>query len=133
MPKDEEYSTKPIEKIEKKIKNPLHGDKNPFFYDSSDSEDGSKKKRENEKPKNVDSFKDESKPTTIVENFFFSDADPRFLEGLEFFLNAKPSSDKTRYELKTIVKKRIKNNLRNSNKFHSKKVARTSKTKFKKR
>lgn len=133
MSKDEEYSTKPIEKCNNKVKNPLNGDKNPFFYDSSDSEDESKKKRENEKSKPVDVLKEESKPTTIVENFFFSDADPRFLEGLEFFLDAKPRSDKTRHELKSIVKKRIKNNLRNSNKFHSKKVARSSKAKFKKR
>ncbi|XP_026321007.1 probable RNA-binding protein CG14230 isoform X2 [Hyposmocoma kahamanoa] len=101
----------------KKFNNPLDpGQRNPFVYDSSDSE--------NEENNEIN--KDQLELTPVAtkavwkENLFFSKTDQR-LEGLTFFnkINAN-EVQKERRELKSLMKKRIYNKERKNQMFHKK-------------
>ncbi|XP_013187784.2 probable RNA-binding protein CG14230 [Amyelois transitella] len=105
-------------KKEKKVKNPLDpGERNPFVYDSSESDDEAESK--------------ETKPQATVpttepksvwkENLFFSDIDNRLKEGLDFFSRPLESQvTKERRELKSVMKKRLYNKERKNQMFQKK-------------
>ncbi|XP_013137403.1 PREDICTED: probable RNA-binding protein CG14230 [Papilio polytes] len=102
---------------EKKSRNPLDtGERNPFVYDSSDSEDeGQDKQKEIQVP--------EEKQVKAVwrENLFFSKDDSRLREGLLFFNKFEESEvKKERRGLKTVMKKRIYNKERKNQMFQKK-------------
>ncbi|KPJ09644.1 Nucleolar protein 8 [Papilio machaon] len=110
-----DYIPLPKEK-EKKSKNPLDiGERNPFVYDSSDSEDEGK-----EKEVQVLEEKQEVK-AVWRENLFFSKDDCRLREGLLFFSKFEESEGKKeRRGLKTVMKKRIYNKERKNQMFKKK-------------
>lgn len=114
----EEDTYTPLEKKESKAKNPLdHSEKNPFKYDSSDSEDDEVKKAKKEILPDIK----EIKHVTLKEQFFFSERDKRLLEGLEFFSSVCENEDrKDRRELKTLMKKRLYNKERKQQMFQKK-------------
>ncbi|KAJ2948429.1 hypothetical protein O0L34_g7672 [Tuta absoluta] len=104
--------------FKKKVKNPLEPtEKNPFVYDSSDSEDEGKEEEV------------KTDPTPVIaevkavwkENLFFSKSDHRFKEGLEFFNKTSDNEvHKERRELKSLMKKRIYNKERKNQMFQKK-------------
>lgn len=99
-----------------KVKNPLDpGEKNPFVYDSSDSDDEDMKTDVKQDSSTVE-------PKAVwKENLFFSHNDNRLKEGLAFFNNIGASeTQKERKELKSLVKKRIYNKERKNQMFHKK-------------
>ncbi|XP_050681446.1 nucleolar protein 8 [Leptidea sinapis] len=113
-----------IEKIKnKKVNNPLDpGERNPFKYDSSESEN------EEEKETAPPVAKTEVK-AVWRENLFFSEHDTRLKEGLEYFSSQSMLGDvqKERRQLKTVMKKRLYNNER-KNKLFQKKIGGRKKT-----
>ncbi|XP_041984970.1 probable RNA-binding protein CG14230 [Aricia agestis] len=103
---------------DKKVRNPLDpGEKNPFVYDSSESEDEEEKTIKETKTdvQNVE-------PKAVWrENFFFSENDDRLKDGLLFFtqkIESEPTKD--RRELKSLMKKRIYNKERKNQMFKKK-------------
>ncbi|CAG9795792.1 unnamed protein product [Diatraea saccharalis] len=121
---EQETSYISIEKPkEPRIKNPLNpSDKNPFIYDSSDSE------MEDEvhevKKEEISTEATSAAPETKIlwkENLFFSASDSRLLDGLAFFNNTDECvPHKERRELKAVMKKRIYNKDRKSQMFQKK-------------
>ncbi|KAG6456786.1 hypothetical protein O3G_MSEX009939 [Manduca sexta] len=117
-PQDQEMNYIPLEKPSKpKVKNPLDpGEKNPFVYDSSDSE------AEEEKEVKINPATPQPEPKAVwKENLFFSSDDTRLKEALIFF-NKPIETDvqKERRELKSLMKKRIYNKERKSQMFQKK-------------
>ncbi|XP_075981368.1 putative RNA-binding protein CG14230 [Anticarsia gemmatalis] len=120
-PQEQETDYIPLNttKEKRKVKNPLDKtEKNPFKYDSSDSE------TEEPEPKTV---KLDVPPPPIEtkavwkENLFFTKSDPRLKDGLLFFSKAPENEvQKERRELKSLVKKRIYNNDRKNQMFKKK-------------
>ncbi|XP_026763099.2 probable RNA-binding protein CG14230 [Galleria mellonella] len=109
---------------ERKVKNPLDpGTKNPFVYDSSDSE-----VEEEEKKENADLIPEKNENKIVwKENLFFSESDGRLKDGLDFFnkisqdeKKRKEKRQKERRELKSLMKKRIYNKERKSQMFQKK-------------
>ncbi|CAK1552501.1 unnamed protein product [Leptosia nina] len=121
---EQETQSVTIEKKDKKVKNPLDpGEKNPFVYDSSESED-------EEEYKNIAPEVTEKSEVKAVwrENLFFSQFDSRLKDGLEFFNTANDSEiKKERRELKSVMKKRLYNKER-KNKMFQKKIGGRKKT-----
>ncbi|XP_061720360.1 nucleolar protein 8 [Cydia pomonella] len=106
---------------QKKVKNPLDpGEKNPFVYDSSESE------AEDEGPEdNNNTGKDVPQLPEVKavwkENLFFSKDDIRLKDGLAFFNNiGSQDAPKERRELKSVMKKRIHNTSRKNQMFKKK-------------
>ncbi|XP_022128470.2 probable RNA-binding protein CG14230 [Pieris rapae] len=123
-PQEQETQSIPIgKKMDKKVKNPLDlGEKNPFVYDSSDSEDEETKIQEP-----VQTEKSEVK-AVWRENLFFTKFDNRLKDGLEFFNTTIQSSiHKERRQLKSVMKKRLYNKER-KNKMFQKKIGGRKKT-----
>ncbi|CAB3234921.1 unnamed protein product [Arctia plantaginis] len=118
-PQKQETDYIPLEtaKDKKKVKNPLDPtDKNPFVYDSSDSES-------EEPEKNVKTELPPPPETKAVwkENLFFSKTDSRLKDGLIFFTRVQQNEvQKERRELKSLVKKRLYNNDRKNQMFKKK-------------
>lgn len=90
--------------------------KNPFKYDSSDSEEENETHNRNR----TDNPQQNIKANVIHsgESLFFKHNDPRLHEGLEFFSTSQVKDEsydfaKHRRELKQIVRSKVKNNLRN--------------------
>ncbi|XP_072942908.1 probable RNA-binding protein CG14230 [Epargyreus clarus] len=102
---------------QKKVRNPLDpGEKNPFVYDSSDSENEEETKVEKEVAPQIT----ETKPVWR-EKLFFSESDDRLKEGLLFFTqNNQGKAHKDRRELKSVMKKRVYNKERKSQMFQKK-------------
>ncbi|XP_026729488.1 probable RNA-binding protein CG14230 [Trichoplusia ni] len=122
-PKEQETTYIPLEPPkQKKVKNPLdRKEKNPFVYDSSDSE--------TEEPDNKEVKKAVEIPTAPIvepkavwkENLFFTEFDIRLKEGLAFFSKAPETEvQKERRELKSLMKKRIYNKDRKNQMFKKK-------------
>nr|XP_026494090.1 probable RNA-binding protein CG14230 [Vanessa tameamea] len=128
---DQNYISLPSKKLSK-VKNPLEpGEKNPFVYDSSDSEN------EEDTNQNSDKVVEEKIETKMVwrEKFFFSSDDNRLKDGLLFFCKTNENTvQKERRELKSLMKKRIYNKERKNTMFQKKIGGRkkTMKKKFKK-
>ncbi|XP_023939228.2 nucleolar protein 8 [Bicyclus anynana] len=103
-------------KKDNKVKNPLDpGEKNPFVYDSSESES------EDEKNDNTTIVPENNDIKTVWrENLFLSITDHRLKEGLMFFVEANEETQKERRELKSVMKKRIHNNERKNTMFQKK-------------
>lgn len=101
-----------------KVKNPLDlGEKNPFVYDSSDSEN---EDIQNDNKIDAAPLITENK-AVWKENLFFSQTDHRLMDGLEFFTKAIESdTKKERRELKSLMKKRIYNKERKNQMFQKK-------------
>ncbi|XP_050550638.1 probable RNA-binding protein CG14230 isoform X6 [Spodoptera frugiperda] len=123
-PQEQETDYIPLEAPKaKKVKNPLDPkEKNPFVYDSSDSE------TEEADPKADKVEKMETLPAPVTEtkavwkeNLFFTKFDSRLKEGLESF-NKAPENEiqKERRELKSLMKKRIYNKDRKNQMFKKK-------------
>ncbi|XP_063540550.1 nucleolar protein 8 [Cydia strobilella] len=120
--KTEQDSYTPVQpQKQKKVKNPLDpGEKNPFVYDSSESE------AEDEDPENdTNTGKDVPQLTEVKavwkENLFFSKDDIRLKDGLAFFSNiGLHDAPKERRELKSVMKKRIYNTTRKNQMFKKK-------------
>ncbi|CAG9563942.1 unnamed protein product [Danaus chrysippus] len=116
-----------------KVKNPLEPDeKNPFVYDSSDSENEEEVLKTTEE--NDESKKQETK-TVWRENLFFTNSDYRLKDGLLFFTKPQETEvQKDRRELKSLMKKRIYNRDRKNTMFQKKIGGRkkTMKKKFRK-
>lgn len=104
----------------KKVKNPLDPkEKNPFVYDSSDSETEEPETKE-VKPEQLPAPAIETK-AVWKENLFFSTFDIRLKDGLSFFSKAPETEiQKERRELKSLMKKRIYNNDRKNQMFKKK-------------
>ncbi|XP_049876907.1 probable RNA-binding protein CG14230 [Pectinophora gossypiella] len=102
----------------KKVRNPLDpGEKNPFVYDSSDSEGEEKEEEVKTAPLPVVA------PVKAIwkENLFFSNSDNRLKEGLAFFNKTSEHEEvKERRELKSLMKKRIYNKERKNQMFQKK-------------
>ncbi|XP_063830598.1 probable RNA-binding protein CG14230 isoform X2 [Ostrinia nubilalis] len=106
-----------------KVKNPLDpsGKKNPFVYDSSDSEDEEVSK--DKKQETLQETKIETAEPKAVwrENLFFSTSDSRLQDGLAFFNKTETNEPhKERRELKSVMKKRIYNKERKNQMFQKK-------------
>ncbi|XP_053615004.1 probable RNA-binding protein CG14230 [Plodia interpunctella] len=104
---------------EKKVKNPLEpGEKNPFVYDSSDSEE----ELESKETKTDEPILSTAETKSVwKENLFFSDIDNRLKDGLDFFSkDIQSEGPKERRELKSVMKKRIYNKERKNNMFQKK-------------
>ncbi|XP_032519676.2 nucleolar protein 8 [Danaus plexippus] len=116
-----------------KVKNPLEPDeKNPFVYDSSDSENEEEALKTTEV--NDTTEKQETK-TVWRENLFFTNSDYRLKDGLLFFTKPQETEvQKDRRELKSLMKKRIYNKDRKNTMFQKKIGGRkkTMKKKFRK-
>ncbi|XP_049788063.1 probable RNA-binding protein CG14230 isoform X1 [Schistocerca cancellata] len=88
--------------------------RNPFKYDSSDSEDEYEVKKSTES--NQNSYETISENMKATSSFFFKENDARLKEGLEFITTAKRIGEeefsKRRRELKLIIRAKIKNNMR---------------------
>ncbi|KOB75649.1 50kDa lectin [Operophtera brumata] len=98
-----------------KVKNPLETkERNPFVYDSSESEN----EDEPDAPTDAAPVAGETK-AVWKENLFFSNADLRLKDGLAFF-NSSEEAQKERRELKSLVKKRIYNKERKNQMFQKK-------------
>ncbi|XP_059060755.1 probable RNA-binding protein CG14230 isoform X2 [Achroia grisella] len=99
---------------ERKIKNPLDpGEKNPFVYDSSESEV--------EEDKNEKVFEKTEIKAVWKENLFFSNLDSRLKDGLDFFNKSSVEDvQKERRGLKSLMKKRIYNKERKNQMFQKK-------------
>ncbi|KAL4701996.1 hypothetical protein ACJJTC_010924 [Scirpophaga incertulas] len=106
----------PLQKTKTKIRNPLDTTtKNPFVYDSSDSE--------TEEPDVSQKIEETPKTTVAVwkENLFFTDLDSRLKDGLAFFNKiCENKVEKDRRELKSIMKKRLYNKQRKNQMFQKK-------------
>ncbi|XP_045522592.1 probable RNA-binding protein CG14230 [Pieris brassicae] len=123
-PQEQEPQSIPIgKKMDKKVKNTLDiGEKNPFVYDSSDSED--------EETKIQEPVQTENPEVQAVwrENLFFTKFDNRLKDGLEFFnTSIQGSIHKERRQLKSVMKKRLYNKER-KNKMFQKKIGGRKKT-----
>ncbi|KAG7301507.1 hypothetical protein JYU34_014474 [Plutella xylostella] len=118
---DQEDGYTPLEKKkESKIKNPLEpGERNPFQYDSSDSEPEDEVEKSDTKPEQSQDVK-----AVWKEDFFFSPNDKRLEEGVAFFLNSSGNEvQKDRRELKTLMKKRLyKKDRREQSQMFKKKI-----------
>ncbi|CAG5048915.1 unnamed protein product [Parnassius apollo] len=111
--RNSDYVSLPNEKV-RKSRNPLDtSEKNPFVYDSSDSECD-----ENKTENNVLQEKPEVK-AVWRENLFFTNNDYRLKDGLLFF-NKCDEEQKERRGLKSIMKKRIYNKERKNQMFKKK-------------
>ncbi|XP_045452292.1 nucleolar protein 8 [Melitaea cinxia] len=103
-----------------KVKNPLEpSEKNPFVYDSSESEN----EEDNTSKNNSERIVEEKIEPKIVwrEKLFFSPADDRLKDGLLFFIkNNDNDRQKERRELKSVMKKRIYNKERKNTMFRKK-------------
>ncbi|CAH2042461.1 unnamed protein product, partial [Iphiclides podalirius] len=103
----------------KKSNNPLdNAGKNPFVYDSSDSEyEDSKKEINKIEPQESQEIK-----AVWRENLFFTKNDNRLKEGLLFFTKCDNETErqKERRGLKSVMKKRIYNKDRKTQMFHKK-------------
>ncbi|KAH9642504.1 hypothetical protein HF086_008914 [Spodoptera exigua] len=123
-PQEQETDYIPLEPPKaKKVKNPLDPkEKNPFVYDSSDSEAEEADQKE-DKAKKEETLPTPATETKAVwkENLFFSKFDSRLKDGLEFF-NKAPDNEiqKERRELKSLMKKRIYNKDRKNQMFKKK-------------
>ncbi|KAI5643002.1 RNA recognition motif domain-containing protein [Phthorimaea operculella] len=104
--------------LKKKVKNPLEPtEKNPFVYDSSDSEDEGKEEEVKQDPAPVVA----EVKAVWKENLFFTKSDHRLQEGLEFFNKTSDNEvHKERRELKSLMKKRIYNKERKNQMFQKK-------------
>ncbi|XP_046969997.1 probable RNA-binding protein CG14230 [Vanessa cardui] len=128
---DQNYIPLPSKTVSK-VKNPLEpGERNPFVYDSSESEN------EEDPNQNSDKVVEEKIETKIVwrEKFFFSSDDNRLKDGLLYFCKTNENAvQKERRELKSLMKKRIYNKERKNTMFQKKIGGRkkTMKKKFKK-
>ncbi|KAL0820570.1 hypothetical protein ABMA28_006417 [Loxostege sticticalis] len=115
----------PLEKPkEPKFRNPLDtsGKKNPFVYDSSESEDEEvdKETKQNIQPEAKTETTTETK-AVWRENLFFSNLDSRLQDGLAFFSKTDDNeANKERRELKSVMKKRIYNKERKNQMFQKK-------------
>ncbi|XP_039758919.1 probable RNA-binding protein CG14230 [Pararge aegeria] len=102
-------------KKDTKVKNPLDpGEKNPFVYDSSESES-----EEDEKDTKPAPETNEIK-TVWKEKLFLSLNDHRLKDGLIFFGIHNEEAQKERRELKSLMKKRIYNKERKNTMFQKK-------------
>nr|XP_034835705.1 probable RNA-binding protein CG14230 [Maniola hyperantus] len=113
---DVNYIPLPIKK-DTKIKNPMEpSEKNPFVYDSSESEN------EEDSTNNMKPAPETNEIKTVWrEKLFFSKSDHRLKDGLMFF--GKPyqyEGQKERRELKSLMKKRIYNKERKNTIFQKK-------------
>ncbi|XP_028031223.1 nucleolar protein 8 [Bombyx mandarina] len=108
----------PLDVPKKKKGNPLDpGEKNPFIYDSSDSEH---EEEVNEKETESLPVPTEAK-AVWKENLFFTKQDQRLLDGLKFFnTTGDTEGQKDRRELKSLMKRRIYNKERKNQMFHKK-------------
>lgn len=115
--KNVDYATIETPKEKKKVKHPLDPtEKNPFVYDSSDSDT-----EEPEKEKQIEVPPTTESKATWKENLFFSESDPRLKDGLAFFIKGPDNEvHKERRELKSLVKKRIYNKDRKNQMFKKK-------------
>lgn len=103
-----------------KVKNPLEpGERNPFVYDSSESENEEENTRKNNSQRVVE---EKIEPKIVWrEKLFFSPADNRLKEGLLFFSKSNENDrQKERRELKSVMKKRIYNKERKNTMFRKK-------------
>ncbi|KAM3963179.1 nucleolar protein 8 [Aphomia sociella] len=116
---DQESNFIPLVKSkERKVKNPLDpGEKNPFKYDSSESE-----VEEDDNKRNKDPIPEKNEIKAVwKENLFFSNMDSRLKDGLDFFNKiSKDDGQKERRELKSLMKKRIYNKERKNQMFQKK-------------
>ncbi|KAJ8717302.1 hypothetical protein PYW08_005701 [Mythimna loreyi] len=119
-PQEQETDYIPLEAPKaKKVKNPLDlKEKNPFVYDSSDSEteEADVEVKNEQQPAPVPETK-----AVWKENLFFAKFDSRLKDGLAFF--SKPPENevqKERRELKSLMKKRIYNKDRKNQMFKKK-------------
>lgn len=108
-----------------KVKNPFDTtDKNPFKYDSSDSEpeeDDVGQGGIQEISEDIEKLDDAVPKAVWSENFFFTLDDVRLTEGLSFFMAAEMNPDtKDRRQLKFVMKKRLQNSARNDRMFKKK-------------
>ncbi|CAG4947379.1 unnamed protein product [Colias eurytheme] len=124
-PNDTEESKPLVKTKDKKVKHPLDpGEKNPFLYDSSESEDECE-------PLHKDTLITAKVEPKAVwrENLFLSlSFDNRLKEGLEFFNQPLEGEiPKERRQLKSVMKKRLYNKER-KNKMFQKKIGGRKKT-----
>ncbi|CAH0713279.1 unnamed protein product, partial [Brenthis ino] len=102
-------------KKDPKVKNPLDpGERNPFVYDSSESE--------NEDDNVQETVQEKAETKTVWrEKLFFSTGDVRLKDGLLFFAKKNENEGpKERRELKSLMKKRIYNKERKNTMFQKK-------------
>ncbi|XP_038211039.1 probable RNA-binding protein CG14230 [Zerene cesonia] len=124
-PNDTDQSKYLVKVKDKKVKHPLDpGEKNPFVYDSSESEDeGESLNKDTVIPEKVE------QKAVWRENLFLSlNLDNRLQEGLEFFNQPLEGEiPKERRQLKSVMKKRLYNKER-KNKMFQKKIGGRKKT-----
>ncbi|XP_047996834.1 probable RNA-binding protein CG14230 [Leguminivora glycinivorella] len=104
-----------------KVKNPLDpGERNPFVYDSSESEAEDEGAEHNKATEKDVPLVTEVK-AVWKENLFFSKDDIRLKDGLAFFNNVgSQEASKERRELKSVMKKRMYNTARKNEMFKKK-------------
>ncbi|XP_049964548.1 LOW QUALITY PROTEIN: probable RNA-binding protein CG14230 [Schistocerca serialis cubense] len=109
-----QYSQEKYKNSELNKKKQIGWSRNPFKYDSSDSEDEYEVKKSTEPNQNSDETISEN--MKVTSSFFFKENDARLKEGLEFITTAKRIGEeefsKRRRELKLIIRAKIKNNMR---------------------